>query len=70
MILDAILGNENKKRPKRKTEMQRLKRIDREKDDDIKRKLRMGDTVEIREIVDEHREEQFKTYAHPDQMYN
>jgi len=40
------------------------------KNDDIKRKLRMGDTVEIREIVDEHREEQFKTYAHPDQMYN
>jgi len=31
MILDTILGNENKKRPKRKTEMQRLKRIDREK---------------------------------------
>ena len=49
MILDTILGNENKKRPKRKTEMQKLKRIDREKDDDIKRELRMGDTVEIRD---------------------
>jgi hypothetical protein len=43
----TILGNDNKKRSKR-SDMQKLKeRIEREKDSDIKRELRMGHTVEI-----------------------
>ena len=26
--------------------------------------------LKLEKIVDDHREEQFKTYAHPNQMYN
>ena len=44
----TILGNENKKRSERKSGMQKLKqRIERERDDDIKRGLRIGNIVKI-----------------------
>jgi hypothetical protein len=43
-----ILGNENKKKSKRKSDMQRLKeRIELEKDDDIRRELIMGKNVNL-----------------------
>lgn len=44
----TILGNEKKKKSKRKSEMDRLKeRIEREKDEDIKLELRQGNNVTI-----------------------
>lgn len=46
----CVLGNENKKRRERKGDIQRInERIEREKDEDIKRELRMGNTVQIME---------------------
>ena len=45
---ESMVGNENKKKRVKKTDIQRLKeRIEREKDDDIKRELRMGNSVTI-----------------------
>lgn len=44
----TLVGNENKKRNRRKSDIQRLKeRIEREKDEDIKLELKQGKTVEI-----------------------
>lgn len=43
-----MVGNENKKRKGRKSDIQRLKeRIEREKDEDIKLELKHGKKVEI-----------------------
>ena len=46
----TVVGNENKKRKRIKSDMQRLKeRIERKKDDDIKRELMMGNIVTVTE---------------------